>query len=160
MSGTVRRLAARSGPMASFHRALTVIVALACLIPATSARSDPARNAVDAGNRAFIKAFLQGNATAVANLYTPDAQVIAPGSPVARGRSAIAAFWQKLIDSGVKDVTLETAEVESAGDLAYETGIVRLVAKDGTVSNARYVVIWKRTDGEWLLHRDTWNSSQ
>jgi uncharacterized protein (TIGR02246 family) len=144
--------------MASFHRALTVIVVLACSIPATSARSDEVRKAIEAGNRAFIKAFLQGNATAVANLYTPDARVIAPGSPVAGGRSAIAAFWQKSIDSGIKDVSLETAEVESAGDLAYETGVVRLVAKDGTVSNARYLVIWKRIDGAWLLHRDTWNS--
>ena len=145
--------------MATVHRGLTVLIVLACLVPAISARSDQVRDAVDAGNRAFIKAFLQGNATAVANLYTPDAQVIAPGAPTAKGRSAVAAFWQKTIDSGIKDVTLETSEVESAGDLAYETGNVRLVAKDGTVSNARYVVIWKRIDGKWLLHRDTWNSS-
>ena len=144
--------------MVSICRVSTVLLALACLIPATAARSEDVRDAVEAGNRAFISGFLQGNATAVANLYTPEAQVIAPGSPVAKGRPAIAAFWQKSIDSGVKDVTLETAEVESAGELAYETGIVRLVAKDGTVSTARYVVIWKRIGGKWLLHRDTWNS--
>ena len=111
-------------------------------------------------NRALITAFLRGDATAVANLYTEDAQVIAPGSPVASGRPAIAAFWQRSIDSGVKDLTLETAEVESAADLAYEAGIVRLVPKDGTTSEARYVVIWRRIDGEWMLHRDIWNSSK
>jgi uncharacterized protein (TIGR02246 family) len=144
--------------MVSIRRVSTILLALACLIPATAARSEDVRGAVEAGNRAFISAFLQGNATAVANLYTPEAQVIAPGSPVAKGRPAIAAFWQKSIDSGVKDVTLETAEVESSGELAYETGIVRLVAKDGTVSTARYVVIWKRIGDKWLLHRDTWNS--
>ena len=144
--------------MVSIRRVSTIMLALACLIPATAARSEDVRGAVEAENRAFISAFLQGNATAVANLYTPEAQVIAPGSPVAKGRPAIAAFWQKSIDSGVKDVTLETAEVESAGELAYETGIVRLVAKDGTVSTARYVVIWKRIGDKWLLHRDTWNS--
>jgi uncharacterized protein (TIGR02246 family) len=115
---------------------------------------------VEAGNRAFIGAFLRGDATAVANLYTAEAQVIAPGSPVARGRAAIAAFWQSSIDSGVADLALETAEVESAGDLAYETGIVRMVARDGMVSSARYVVIWKRMGGGWLLHRDIWNSSE
>lgn len=145
--------------MVGIHRA-SLILALACFVPAMSARSDEVRDAVEAGNRAFIKAFLRGNATAVANLYTPDAHVIAPGSPVAKGRTAIAAFWQKSIDSGVKDVALETAEVESAGDLAYETGIVRLVGKDGTASSARYLVVWKRIDRRWLLHRDIWNSSQ
>jgi uncharacterized protein (TIGR02246 family) len=146
--------------MISTHRASTALLALACIVAATPARSDEARDAVEAGNRAFITAFLRDDAKAVAGLYTADAQVIAPGSPVARGRPAIAAFWQKSIDSGIKDITLETEEVESAGNLAYETGVVGLIAKDGTVSNARYLVIWKRTDGKWLLHRDTWNSSQ
>jgi len=61
--------------------------------------------------------------------------VIAPGAPVS-GREAIAAFWQKTIDSGVKDVRLDTLEVESSGDLASETGSVRLVAKDGGQSQA------------------------
>jgi uncharacterized protein (TIGR02246 family) len=137
-----------------------VLVVLACSISAMPARSDEVREAVEAGNRAFIKAFLQGNATAVANLYTRDAQVIAPGAPVARGRPAIAAFWKTSIDSGIKDVVLETGEVESAGDLAYESGDVRLVAKDGAISTARYLVVWKRVDGAWLLHRDIWNASQ
>jgi uncharacterized protein (TIGR02246 family) len=144
----------------STHRASTALLALACIVAATPARSDEIRDAVEAGNRAFITAFLRGDAKAIAALYTADAQVIAPGSPVASGRPAIAAFWQKSIDSGIKDVTLETAEVESAGTLAYETGIVSLIARDDTVSNARYLVIWKLTEGKWLLHRDTWNSSE
>jgi uncharacterized protein (TIGR02246 family) len=144
--------------MASVHPISTVVLVLACLSSAASAQSEDVRHAVEAGNRAFIAAFLRGDATAVANLYTEDAQVIAPGAPVASGRPAIAAFWQNSIDSGIKDVTLATADVESASDLAYETGTVRLVANDGTVTEARYVVIWKRVDGQWMLHRDIWNS--
>jgi len=77
---------------------------------------------------------------------------------VARGRSAIAPAWKKAIDGGVKDLSLQTAEVESAGDLACETGTVRLVATDGTLSQARYVVVWKREGGQWKLHRDIWNA--
>ncbi|HZR84246.1 MAG TPA: SgcJ/EcaC family oxidoreductase [Candidatus Binatia bacterium] len=133
------------------------LLALA-LSHAASARSEDVRAAVEAGNRAFIAAFLRGDARAVAELYTEDAQVIAPGAPVARGRAAIAAAWQKAIDGGVKDVALDTADVESSGDLACETGVVRLVAKDGGVSQARYVVVWKRTGGTWKLHRDIWNA--
>ena len=134
------------------------LLALACLAPALPAHADAVRDAVEAGNRAFVAAFLKGDATAISHLYTADAQVIPPGAPVAKGRPAIAAFWQASIDSGIKDVKLDTADVESAGDLAYETGTVRLVAKDGTSSSARYVVVWKRVDGKWLLHRDVWNS--
>ena len=130
---------------------------LASLLSGTAARADQVREAVETGNRAFIAAFLRGDAHAVADLYTESAQLIAPGSPVARGRSAIAAAWQKAIDAGTKDLRLETADVESAGDLAFETGVVRLVAKDGGITEGRYVVVWKRTNGQWKLHRDTWN---
>jgi ketosteroid isomerase-like protein len=35
---------------------------------------------------------------------------------------------------------------------------VRLVAKDGKVDQARYVVVWKREGGRWKLHRDIWNA--
>lgn len=136
---------------------LGVGAAAAVLSYGAAARADDARAAVDAGNRAFIAAFHRGDAQAVAALYTEDAEVIAPGAPVARGRAAIAAAWQKAIDSGVKGLTLDTASVESSGDLACETGTVRLVAKDGGVTEDRYVVVWKRTNGTWQLHRDIWN---
>ncbi len=146
--------------MASIRPISTVVLVLACLSCAPSVQSEDVRQAVEAGNRAFVAAFLRGDATAVANLYTEDAQVMAPGSPVASGRPAIAAFWQNSIDSGINDVTLATADVESASDLAFETGTLRLVANDGTVTEARYVVIWRRVDGQWMLHRDIWNSSK
>lgn len=137
---------------------LVIAVAAASFLYARPARSDDVRAAVDAGNRAFIAAFMRGDAQAVANLYTENAQMIAPGAPVARGRSAIAAAWEKSIKSGVKDLALSTADVESAGDLASETGVVRIVGRDGAVTQGRYVVVWKRTNGEWKLHRDIWNT--
>jgi uncharacterized protein (TIGR02246 family) len=141
-------------------RLLTVVWAVALLLHARPGRADEIRNAVEAGNRAFIAAFLRGDSQAVAQLYTENAQVIAPGEPVARGRTAIAAAWQKAIDGGVKDLSLQTAEVESAGDLACETGTVRLVSKAGAVTEGRYVVVWRRVAGQWKLHRDIWNSGK
>jgi uncharacterized protein (TIGR02246 family) len=139
---------------------VSVILVVGLVLASRPGRADEVRDAVEASNRAFIAAFLRGDSAAIAQLYTENAQVIAPGEPVARGRAAIAAAWQNAIDSGVKDVKLQTAEVESAGDLASETGTVRLVAKDGSITQARYVVVWKREGGRWKLHRDIWNSEQ
>jgi uncharacterized protein (TIGR02246 family) len=145
--------------MVSVFRASTLVFLLVLLLAAAPARAEDVRAAVEAGNRAFIAAFLRGDAQAVAGRYSEDAKVIAPGAAVASGRAAIAAFWQAQIDSGIRDVALETEDVESAGDLAYETGNVRLVAKDGSASTARYLVVWKRVGGRWLLHRDIWNAA-
>jgi uncharacterized protein (TIGR02246 family) len=103
---------------------------------------------------------MRGDSKAVADLYTEDAKVIAPGSDIASGREAIAAFWQKGIDSGAKEVKLATDRVESAGDMAYEDGVVTVVGADGKPSPARYVVVWKRDGGSWKLHRDIWNALQ
>ena len=118
------------------------------------------RVAIDSGNRAFIAAFLRGDAQAVADLYTEDAQLIPPGSEVASGRSAIATFWQTVMDTEVEDLTLDTTEVESAGHLACELGKVRVVGKNGQVIEGRYLVVWKRQNGQWKLYRDIWNSAQ
>jgi len=139
-------------------KVIVVGLATSFLLYGRPARSDEVREAVETGNRAFIGAFLRGDARAVADLYTENAEVIAPGAPVAKGRAAIAAAWQKSIDAGVKDLRLDTAEVESAGDLACETGVVRIVGRDGAATEGRYVVVWKRANGRWRLHRDIWNA--
>ena len=118
------------------------------------------RAAIESGNRAFIAAFLRGDARAVADLYTEDARVIPPGGEIASGRPAIATFWRSVMDAGVEDLTLDTTEVESAGDLAYELGTVRVVGKNRQVTAGRYVVVWKQQNGHWKLHRDIWNSAQ
>lgn len=122
------------------------------------ALADDARSAIEAANATFMEVFLAGDAKGVANLYTEDAQVIAPGAPVAEGREAIAAMWKQTIDGGVKELTLTTLDVASAGDVAGERGTVKLVGADGNTMEARYVVVWKKVDGAWKLHRDIWNA--
>ena len=140
-----------------------VLLALACTLALAGAATaapvsgDVPREAIDAANAAFVKAFLAGDAKAASELYTEDAQVIAPAAELVRGRKAIAAFWAGSMKT-TRGVRLETTAVESAGDLAVEDGVAHLVASDGSQSSARYVVVWKRVAGVWRLHRDIWNA--
>ena len=133
--------------------AAVVSISAAMLVAA----ADPVREAIDQGNQAFVKAFLAGDARAISELYTGDAKVIAPGSAIASGRAAIEAHWAGAIASGIKDLRIQTAAVESDGALAVEDGAVRLTDKDGNETVSRYVVVWKREDGRWRLHRDIFN---
>jgi ketosteroid isomerase-like protein len=80
-----------------------------------------------------------------------------------RGRDAIKQLWGAVIrDMGLKAVTLRTVDVERSGDTAYETGeaSLRLEPRGGQASTAaiKYVVVWKRADGQWRIHRDIWNA--
>jgi uncharacterized protein (TIGR02246 family) len=144
--------------MARSGSALIVALVSISLLYGAAAWSDDTRESIESTNRAFAAAFLRGDAEAVAELYTVDGQLLPPGAEAVAGRAAIAAFWKGAIDAGVKDLVLETTQLESAGDLAYEVGRVRIVANDDRVTEDRYLVVWKRANGRWQLHRDIWNS--
>ena len=131
---------------------------LAFVLAAATARADLKAD-IEAQNAAFRTAFLSGEASKVAALYTKEAQVVAPGAPIAAGREAIATFWKGAM-AVVKDVKLATTSVESDDDLAVEDGVVTLTAPDGSTSTARYLVVWKHEDGKWKLHRDIWNTAK
>ncbi len=142
---------------------ITVVTFLASLTLLTacagSKASDPTA-AIEAGNQKFVEHFLRGDEKAVAALYTEDAQVVAPGAAIAQGREAIGKLWRGAMDSGIKGLALKTLHASAVGDLAYEDGEVTILREDGTPTSARYLVVWKRIDGQWYLHRDIWNMGQ
>lgn len=137
-------------------RIVPLIAAVALAVPALA---DEAAD-IEARTVAFETAFNGGDAAATGALYTDDAILLPPGGPVIEGRDGIVALWQGAIDSGLKDLDLMTMNVEVAGDTAYETGTFEgtVAGADGeTPANGKYVVVWKKVDGNWMLHRDIWN---
>lgn len=119
------------------------------------------RTQIGSANTEFMNAFKRGDATAMANLYTSEAQLLPANSDFVRGTAAIRAFWQGVIDLGLKDATLETIEAEVHGDTVIEVGRYRLLAAGGAVADSgKYVVVWKDDRGTWKLHRDIWTTSQ
>ncbi len=119
-----------------------------------------APDAIAAGNAKFMEAFSRGDAAGVAQLYSEDGAVLPPNADILRGRAAIQAFWQGAMDMGVKAVALTTIEVEDQGPAAVEVGQYALRGEAGQVlDKGKYVVFYKRMEGEWKLHRDIWNSS-
>lgn len=123
--------------------------------------SNEIRDAIAGSIADFIAAFSRGDAASAAAVYTQDGQVLPPNSDVLTGRQAIQAFWKGLMDMGVKAVTLETVEVDAIGTMAYEVGRFGLQGAEGQViDSGKYIVIWKREDGRWQVHRDIFNSSR
>ncbi|MEK7715556.1 MAG: DUF4440 domain-containing protein, partial [candidate division NC10 bacterium] len=53
-----------------------------------------------------------------------------------------------------------TESISNAHDLACEVGAIKVVGANSQVTAGRYVVVWKRQNGHWKLHRDIWNSAQ
>jgi uncharacterized protein (TIGR02246 family) len=118
------------------------------------------RDAIVAADESFMTTFKGGDAAAMAALYTENGQLMSPNSDFVTGRPAIQGFWQALFDMGIKEVTLESADVEGHGDTAIEVGRFALRGEGGQdLDHGKYIVVWKRESGQWKLHHDIFNSS-
>ena len=123
-------------------------------------KADLIRDAIQNANRKLEATFKSGNARAASTFYTDDGMLLPTGSEPIQGSAAIADFWEAVLHMGIKDVTLETREVDAQGATAIEVGQYTLRADGGQLADrGKYVVIWKLVKGEWKLHRDIWNTS-
>ena len=129
------------------------------MAPSTSTET---RNAIAGVNEQFLDAFNQGDAAGcVSATYTSNAQILPTNSDIIEGTDGIQAFWQGVMDMGIKSATLETVELEAHGDAVVEIGKYTLKAEgDQAIDEGKYLVVWKQEGGQWKWHRDIWNSSR
>ncbi len=143
-------------------RVLTALAISLCVVLPRLALAAPPREHIDETLVRFVSAFNEGDATTVASFYTEDAALLSPNAQPVNGRDAIQAFWQGAIDAGMKIGMLRATEVDARGDLAYEVGGFKLLVpgeRGTTEVVGKYIVVWKRGDHTWRLHRDIWNTT-
>jgi uncharacterized protein (TIGR02246 family) len=113
---------------------------------------------IAAVNRQFEDAARKGDLDWLASLYTADAIALPPDGPIVKGRDNIKQMWGALAQQvGLKDVRLDTLDFEQAGDTGHEVGEATLTLSSGTAV-MKFVVVWKKVEGQWRLHRDIWNT--
>ena len=121
--------------------------------------ADNVRAAIETSNKKFSAGAMKKDAAMIASAYTVDAEAFPPNADIVKGRAAIQKMWQDVLASGVTGIDLTTTEVDSAGDLAYEVGTYAMKAQDKVIDRGKYCVVWKRVNGQWLLHRDIWSTN-
>lgn len=115
--------------------------------------------ALAATNTSFEQAWAKGDAAAVAGLYTADAMLLPPNSPMVRGRDAIQQLWTAFLGSGAGTVKLTSVEALGDEDMAHEVGSYVIHDSTGAVvDQGKYIVIWQHSPDGWRIHRDIWNS--
>lgn len=105
----------------------------------------------------------KGDADGLANLYAEDGQVLAAGAPAAVGRAAIRTYMANDIANmkaaGLADNAGDYNGAGASGDLGWVSGVYLISNAAGTVTDrGKYTTIFQRTNGEWKIIRDTWNS--
>ncbi|TDI45856.1 MAG: SgcJ/EcaC family oxidoreductase [Acidobacteria bacterium] len=115
-------------------------------------------------NRRFEEAAAKGDIEGMAAIYTEDGVALPPDGPVVKGHEALRGLWGSVVnDMGLKAVKLETVDLELiSDDAACEIGEATLdfapAGGEATQMVAKFIVVWKKVDGQWLMHRDIWNA--
>jgi uncharacterized protein (TIGR02246 family) len=123
--------------------------------------SEPVLRAeIEAQKAKFMAAAKRGDAHTIAALYTDQAWLLPPNAPMIHGKTEIEAFWATRFKR-MAAVTLTTVDVISLSeDSAREVGTSRVTLKDGSEPvQGKYMVVWRRSDGEWRLGSDMMNGN-
>jgi uncharacterized protein (TIGR02246 family) len=153
--------------MRSMLRFVCAAAVLFSLVPAQAADESTAETQIRQVDKEWQAAFGTRDPKAIAQFYMENAVLLAPGAPIAQGREAIADAWKSIMLE-LKDFHLEFAptkiEAASSGDLAYELGTYSLRYQDEddaqVEDNGKYVVVWKKADGNWKAAADIFNTDK
>ncbi|WKY14770.1 hypothetical protein Q1695_000361 [Nippostrongylus brasiliensis] len=106
--------------------------------------------------QAFMKSFNAGDPKGAAAVYDPDGYFMPNGRHPVKGRAGIEEYFKEDMADGVQTAQIITEEVNGSGDWAFERGSYHLDGTRGRESGA-YLQVWKKVDGEWLIHNDCFN---
>lgn len=120
--------------------------------------------ALKAGSESWMKAYNSGDADTIVGLYAGDAIMMPPGAPAAQGHDAIREFITKdIANAQAAGVTLVNGPTDAGvcGDMGWHSGSYTVTDASGaTVDSGHYSEVWHKSDGQWHIIRDIWNSDK
>ncbi|NBC65458.1 MAG: SgcJ/EcaC family oxidoreductase [Bacteroidetes bacterium] len=120
---------------------------------------------ITAVSDARAEAFNNSDAAGIAEHFTEDAILMAPGVPAMEGREAVRNYYQSIFDEYETELVSYYEEIKIDGDLAYGRGVakVTLIPTNGTESSSstsKYLnILQRQPDGTWKTTHDIWNSN-
>ena len=129
--------------------------------PAADAATD--EQAIRAINPAWFKAHQAGDVEGLVAHYSDDAVLSVPGAAPIRGTAAIRESFTKevrdMAAAGLSQKGGANPEFAVSGDLGYEWNTFTVTDKSGkTVDTGKYLSVFGRRNGKWVIVRDIWNS--
>ena len=137
------------------------LLALAGCAPSApgAGNSKADEEAMSKGTEAWVAAYSRGDVDAILALYAEDAVVMPPGVPAATNQESLREFLTTDIATSA-GTTLELGASTSgvSGDLGWHAGAFTIKDTSGvSVGAGKYMEVWRKRDGKWLILRDMWN---
>ena len=138
------------------------VVAALVAVLASPCVAQTAPGAIEKAKHRYLQALNDGDAATLARMSTEHAILLPPNAEMIEGREAIEKYWRSVFAAGLRDVSARTVRVdEYGGDAAREIGRIRLNAPaPRDALDGKYVIVWRKTGGNWLLDSIIWNFTQ
>jgi len=142
------------------------LTALLIATVAEDADKPPTDPALDKLAAAFAEAFNAKDAARVASFYADDAIVMPPDQTMIRRRH-VEAYYVRGFRQDVSNFRLAPMESRIAGSHAFEAGTSTLTERKGVsplgepalvTTGGKYVVIYRRVNGQWKIAYDIFNN--
>ena len=112
------------------------------------------REAIEEAVQKFMALYKQGNCKELAGLYSQDPVLMPPGMDFVSGKEAIQKVFEAFRSMGIAELVFEIVEVDHCADHAIEMSRFKLLSAEGQqLDQGKYIVVWKREQGEWKSGR-------
>ena len=131
----------------------------ACTSSAPKFDLENAKNEIEAANRELSDFMAKGDSVGLASAYSADGALMLNNMPSVKGEENLIRLWGSFINAGMSGLEFTTLEIWGDENYITEEGLIVIKAKDGTqLDKGKYIVLWKKENGKWKLHRDISNS--
>jgi ketosteroid isomerase-like protein len=102
---------------------------------------------------------------AILKFYAPDAVFLLPSGDRITGSVALRTLFQNIMATFHSDLTLHSQNLETSGDLAYDSGdfqetLTTIATGAKITSKGSYVIIFKRQpNGSWQIVQQVWTGA-
>ena len=118
-----------------------------------------AKKEIEAANKELMNVIAKGDSIGTAAAYSPDGAVMFNNMPSVNGTENLIKVWSSFINAGIRNIELTTTEVWGDENYITEEGTFIIKSNEGAqLDKGKYLVLWKKVDGKWKLHRDISNS--
>ena len=140
--------------------ALASVISLSCAsAPRVDIQSEEQK--IRELDRQWQAAAAANDAARFASFYAEDAMMLTAEMPIVRGRAAIEEGLRQMFSTPglVFKFNQQFLDVAKSGDMAYDIGSVS-VTTNGVESKGKYLVVWKKINGEWKAVADANSTDQ
>ncbi|MEM9054718.1 MAG: nuclear transport factor 2 family protein [Pseudomonadota bacterium] len=112
---------------------------------------------IQSRNTLYEKLVAEQDVEGLIALHTEDYTILRPGGANVEGEAAQRAYWETAFET-MNGLSIDEKDVFFAGpDMIISRDTYQTLQDGYTVSTGQSVIIWKKVEGQWLVHWEMFN---